>query len=149
MCRELSRSRTFEFLPHVADAYIAAYGRTLAEAFESAAFAMTELMTDAASISEALEDEVSVSAHDEKALLYSWLEQLILNFDIEGKIYSRFKVTRIEQEDSGWILNAKLYGDTFDPERHPSRTEVKAVTYHKMEIRRGRNGYVVKFILDL
>jgi len=36
----------FRFLEHTADVYVAAYGETLAEAFENAALAMFETMTD-------------------------------------------------------------------------------------------------------
>jgi len=36
----------FDFLEHTADAYIAAYGKTLDEAFENAALAMFEIITD-------------------------------------------------------------------------------------------------------
>jgi SHS2 domain-containing protein len=42
----MTEVRRFEFLEHVADAYIAAYGQDLAEAFENAAVAMFETMTD-------------------------------------------------------------------------------------------------------
>lgn len=141
--------KKFEFLSHVADAYIAAYGSSLEEAFENAALSLTEVMTDPNTISTTIEDDISISAHDEKALLYGWLEQLILNFDIDEKIYSRFKVIEILQNDGNWKLTAKAYGETFDPSRHPSKTEIKAVTYHQMEIQRSKDCYVAKFILDL
>jgi SHS2 domain-containing protein len=36
----------YEFLEHVSDAYIATYGRSLEEAFQNAALAMFEVMTD-------------------------------------------------------------------------------------------------------
>ena len=40
--------KRFEFLEHTADAYIIAYGKDLAEAFENAALAMFEVMTNTA-----------------------------------------------------------------------------------------------------
>ena len=141
--------KRFELLPHVADAYIAAYGSTLGEAFENAALGMIDVMIDPSTVSAVIEDDISISASDEKALLYSWLEQLILNFDIDEKIYGKFKVIEIVHEGGEWKLTAKAYGEIFDPARHPSKTEIKAVTYHKMEIRRVKDNYVVKFILDL
>ena len=36
----------FEFLEHTADVYIRAYGKTMEEAYENAALAMFEVMTD-------------------------------------------------------------------------------------------------------
>ena len=39
----MADKKSFEFLEHMADAYIAAYGKDLAEAFENAALAMLML----------------------------------------------------------------------------------------------------------
>ncbi len=142
-------SHKFEHLSHVSDAFIAAYGRTLLEAFENAALSVTETMTDPTTISEELKDAISVTGHDEKALLYNWLEQLLLNFDIDGKIYSRFRVNTIERRNGFWNLTAEAYGEKFVSGKHPSRTEIKAVTYHQMDIRKKEGKYVLKFILDL
>jgi len=141
--------RKFKFLEHVADAYVAAYGRSLAEAFQNAALAMFELMTDASKIEPRIEEEIVVEEWDEKALLYSWLEQLLLKFEIEGKLLSEFKISELVQTEKGWRLQAKVSGELFDPKKHESRVEIKAVTYHQMEIGRRDDTYVVKFILDL
>ena len=43
----MDKTGKFEFLEHTADVYIAAYGKNLAEAFENAAFAMSNVMTEA------------------------------------------------------------------------------------------------------
>ena len=40
----------FEFMEHTADVYVAAHGANLAEAFENAALAMFEVMTDTAKV---------------------------------------------------------------------------------------------------
>jgi SHS2 domain-containing protein len=139
----------FEFLEHVADAYVAAYGQSVSEAFQNAALAMFEVMTDTGKVEPKIREEVVVEERDEKALLYSWLEQLLLKFEIESKLYSRFDVSEILQTDKGWRLRATIFGELFDPTKHESKVEVKAVTYHQMEIGQWNDGYVLKFILDL
>ena len=139
----------FELLEHLADAYVAAHGQSLEEAFENAALAMFEVMTDTQKIQTTLKDNVTIEEHDQKALLYSWLEQLLLKFEIEGKLYSKFEVKELLQIGKGWKLFATVFGERFNPAKHVSKVEVKAVTYHQMEIGREDDGYVVKFILDL
>lgn len=141
--------RKFEFLEHTADAYVAAYGKSLAEAFENAALAMFEVMTDTRRVRPRAEEEIEVEGEDEKALLYSWLEALIVKFDVTGNMYSSFKVKKIERTAKGFKLRAKVYGEPFDPERHPQKVGIKAITYHRMEILKGRDGVMVKFILDI
>ena len=141
--------RRFRFLEHTADAYIAAYGDTLEEAFENAAFATMEVMTDAEKVEPKIEDAVEVEAHDEYALLYNWIEELLIRFDTTENLYSRFKISSIEETPSGFRLKAKIWGEPFDPEKHPQKVGVKAITYHRMEIVKKPKKVTVKFILDI
>ena len=139
----------FEFLEHTADAYIAAYGDSLEEAFENAALATFEVMTDIEKVEPKVEDTVEVEAHDEYALLYNWLEEFIVKFETTGKLYSSFKVSSIEETPQGLKLKAKAWGEPYDPERHPSRVGIKSVTYHRMEIVKKPEAVTVRFILDV
>lgn len=144
------RKERFEFLEHTADLYIAAYGRSLEEAFENAAYAMFEGMTDLENVESRLEDTVGAEGQDEQALLYNWLEALLIKFDVTGNLYSRFKIEAIKKTAGGFKLKAKIWGEPFDSEKHLSKVGIKAVTYHQMEILRNTGGAVsVKFILDI
>jgi len=141
--------KRFEFLEHTADAYIAAYGESLEEAFENAALATFEVMTDLKKIKPKVEETIELEAHDESALLYNWLEEFLIRFETTGNLYSRFKVLNIEKTPSGLKLRAKAWGEPYDPERHPSKVGIKAVTYHRMEIVKKPKAVAVKFILDI
>ena len=142
--------KRFEFLEHTADLYIAAYGESLEEAFENAAAAMFEGMTELDKIKPQIEDTVEVEGYDKQALLYNWLEALLLKFEIESKLYSHFKIARIEKTSTGLKLTARIKGEPFDRNRHLSKVGVKAITYHQMEIIENRKeGVTVKFILDI
>jgi len=141
--------RKFEFLEHTADAYVAAYGKSLAEAFENAALAMFEVMTDTGKVEPKVEEEIEVEGEDEKALLYSWLEALIVKFDTTGNLYSSFEIKKIEQTPEGFKLKAKVYGEPFNPEKHSQKVGIKAITYHQMEILKKHDKITVKFILDI
>jgi len=122
----------------------------LEEAFENAAAAMFEGMTDLGKVNPKIEESVDVEGHDEQALLYNWLEALLVKLDIIGRLYSRFKIASIEKTPSGLKLRAKIWGEPFNPERHLSKVGVKAVTYHQMEVLKNKKGGVtVKFILDI
>jgi len=141
--------KRFEFLEHTADAYIVAYGETLEEAFENAALATFEVMTDVEKVKPETEDLVEAEAHDEYALLYSWLEELLVRFETTDNLYCRFKVSSIEETPDGLKLKAKIWGEPFDSERHSQKVGIKAVTYHRMEIKKTPKGVTVKFILDI
>jgi SHS2 domain-containing protein len=150
LLERLILDKRFEFLEHTADLYIAAYGESLEEAFENAAAAMFEGMTELDKIKPQIEDKVEVEGHDKQELLYNWLEALLFKFETENNLYSRFKIVRIEKTSTGPKLTALIRGELFDPNRHPSKVGVKAVTYHQMEIIESRQeGATVKFILDI
>ncbi len=141
--------KRYEFLEHVSDAYIAAYGKTLEEAFQNAAEAMFETMIKTSTVAITLEDTVTVEGHDREELLYNWLEALLLKFEIEGKVYRKFEIEKIEEMNSGFALKATIGGEAYDAYKHRPKVEIKAVTYHQMEIKKQKRGYEVKFILDL
>ena len=57
----------FEFLEHTADTYIRALGTTMQEAYENAALALFETMTDSGKIAQTVEETVDVEAEDQYA----------------------------------------------------------------------------------
>jgi SHS2 domain-containing protein len=146
---EMAERKGFEFLEHTADVYIAAFGKDLAEAFENAAVAMFDVMTEVEKISPVVEDKVEVTGEDEFALLYNWLEALLVKFDISGMLYSKFEVWHLGKIQDRLVLNARIWGEEFDPRKHLQKDGVKAVTYHRMEIIKHPSEVTVRFILDI
>jgi len=141
--------KRFRFLEHTADAYVEAYGINLEEAFENAAAAMTDVMTELEKVDAKNEEKFVVEEQDESALLYSWLEELLLEFELKGKLYSRFEVSRIEKISKGVRLTARAWGENYDSEKHPSKVGIKAATYHQMKIIKEPNSVTLRFILDI
>ena len=145
----MEKTGKFEFLEHTADVLIAAHGQKLEEAFENAALAMFEVMTDTTRIDTVQEETVEVEAEDEYALLYSWLEALLVKFEIKGMLFSKFKIERIQDTPDGYKLQASVWGEKFNAEKHPQKVAVKAVTYHRMEIIKEHDKITLEFILDI
>lgn len=141
--------KSYEFFEHTADVGIIAYGETLEEAFENAALAMYDVMTDPSRIEARECEKIEVEAEDLEALLFEWLTALLARTDSKNLLFSKFSV-RIDKSEGGYRLLGEACGERFDSRKHPSETEVKAVTYHMMEIgKRDDGGYFLKFILDI
>lgn len=145
----MDKTGKFEFLEHTADVYVAAYGKTLEEAFENAALAMFEVMTDTDKVNADVENNVEVEAEDEFALLYTWLEALLVNFETKNMVYSQFQIASIEETEEGFRIKAAAWGEKFNAEKHMQRVGVKAITYHRMEILKEYNKVTLEFILDI
>jgi len=145
----MEKTGKFEFLEHTADILIAAHGQNMEEAFENAALAMFEVMTDSAKVTPTQEDSLEVEAEDEYALLYNWLEALLVRFEVNGMLYSKFKINTIQDTSESFKLNATIWGEKFNPEKHTQKVAVKAVTYHRMEIIKEIDKVTLEFILDI
>ena len=145
----MDRRGKFEFLEHTADVYIAAHGMTLEEAYENAALAMFEVITDTDKVSPDIEDSVEVEAEDQYALLYSWLEALLVKLETKNMLYSKFKILNLEETSDGFRIKATVWGEKFNAEKHTQKVAVKAVTYHRMEIIREIDKVTLEFILDI
>jgi len=137
----------FEFFDVTADAGYWAYGSTLEESFENAGLAMFEVMTSTSQIQKVEKREIEVKSEDKVSLLYDYLEELIFLHDVEFLVFSDFKVN-IEKQGEDYVLHGFLIGEEFNPKIHERRDEVKAVTFHMMEVIE-ENGYKVRVILDL
>ncbi len=139
----------FEFLEHTADVYVRAHGTTMEEAYGNAALALFETMTNSAKIAQTQQETIEVEAEDQYALLYNWLEALLVKFDTDGMLFSRFEITDWKETAELFKFKAKVWGEKFDPTKHPQKVGVKAVTYHLMVIIREPERVILEFILDI
>ncbi|HSQ48129.1 MAG TPA: archease [Candidatus Deferrimicrobiaceae bacterium] len=149
MSKPVKFAGKFEFLEHTADVYIRAHGITMEEAYQNAALAMFETMTDSSKIAQTQQETLDVEAEDQYALLYNWLEALLVKFETENMLFSKFEITDWKETAESFKFKAKVWGEKFNPQKHPQKVGVKAVTYHLMVVIREPERAVLEFILDI
>jgi SHS2 domain-containing protein len=88
---------------------------------------------------------VNLDSSDREALLVDWLNHLLYLFDIDGFVGRVFRVGALTSEH----LEASVRGDIFDAARHPTKTAVKAATFHRLEIVPEADGWRAMVVLDL
>ena len=135
---------SFEFIDHTADAGIRVEAPTLEDLFETAGLAFTELVTSADSVDCRVERRFKLEEDDMETLLVSWLQELLYLLDTEDLVFARFQV-RIHD----FSLDATAWGDVFDPNIHTIKTEIKAVTYHQLEVAKNDQGWQAQVIFDI
>lgn len=140
--------KKYKFLEYMADAYIEAWGSTLEEAFSNAALAFYDTMIDADRVEVKTFRRIAISGIDLYELLYNWIEELIFLFETRGLVFSKFdiKITKVNDE---WRLKGIIGGEKYSKDKHGSKTHVKAVTYHAMEITKDEKGIKLRYLLDL
>ncbi|MFX1465456.1 MAG: archease [Promethearchaeota archaeon] len=141
---------SFRYLDHTADIKVEVIGSTYEEAFEVAGQVMAELITDKSKIDAKEKRAIAVTGEDLYALLYEWLEALIVLFGAEGLIFSIFKIFKIEQKNNEWHLVGEVWGEKFDLDKHRQGTEIKAITYSEMEIQEKKESKIrLQFVFDI
>jgi protein archease len=134
-----------KFVDHTADAGIAVEAPNLARLFERAAWGMFFVTTDVSAARATETTRISIEAPDRVALLVRWLSDLNYRHVTEHRIFSEFKVLALGEHH----LEAEVSGEIFDPARHTIFTEIKAVTFHGLQIERDDRGWKAQIIFDL
>lgn len=119
------------------------------EAFSQAGLALFEIMLDANNVQLRAHEEIQTSGHDEKELLYNYLEELLLLFEVKQLALGNFTVLSITPTQGEIRLKGKASGEPYDRARHNGKVEVKGITYHLMEIEKHPAKVTVRFLLDL
>jgi SHS2 domain-containing protein len=129
------------------DAVIEAYGGTLEEAFENAARGLNDTMIDLKTVRPNKDITITAIGHDLHSLLFDWLDKVMLLLVADGIVMSEFSV-KINQK-GGYSLEGVAKGERLDLDRHRYKVEIKAVTYHEMQITEEKGKATVRFLLDL
>jgi SHS2 domain-containing protein len=134
------------YLPidHTADLGLQVWGRTLSELFANAAEGMCALCVELEAVQPREDLAVVAEGYDREELLVDWLRQLLYGIEVDHFLPCRFKILVLEDTR----LEAVVRGEHYDPARHHWRTEIKAVTYHDLQIVQEEGKWTVTVILD-
>jgi len=141
----IAQSPRWEHFSHKADVGIRGIGKTLDQAFEQAALALSALVTDVETINPEKSIEVSCEAIDVEMLFVDWLNRLVYEMDCHKMLFSRFEVTIHNH-----TLSARLFGEKIDVDRHRPAVEVKAATYNSLSVRCDNGGtWIAECVVDV
>ncbi|MBI1805611.1 MAG: archease [Ignavibacteria bacterium] len=136
---------SYTILDHPADLGIEARGATLAEAFQNAARALTSIILDVSTVEPREPREIIVTAADVEQLLVKWLSEILYLYDGGKFVGKEFVVTALTTRS----LHATIHGENFSKSKHRTQLDVKAVTYHQLEVHEDKSGVVVRVYLDI
>ena len=137
--------KKYEQLLHTADIAVRIYGGDLKEIFTNAAYAMFDIIADLEGLKSSVSVDIDVKAASKEELLVSWLDELLYNFYTKGIIFFSFDISSISESR----LIAKASGRHVGENRNRLKTEIKAATYHDLEIKKKNEGYTVDIVFDV
>ena len=136
---------SWEHFPHQADIGVRGIGSTLETAFESAARAVTAVITDLESVVPTQSVPIVCEAPDEELLLVDWLNALVYEMATRKMLFSRFNV-RV----NGHSLHATAWGEPVEVARHQPAVEVKGATYTELSVKQDEKGrWVAQCVVDV
>ena len=127
-------------IDHTADLMVKAFGNTLEECFSNAGYALFDQTVDLSTVEPLNSFMIEVSGDHIEDRFYSFLSELLFLEDSEGLILCDLNV-RFDGDKV--ICNAK--GEVLDRGKHRVRSEIKAVTYHMMNIDQNEPSVTVIF----
>jgi len=135
----------YTILDHPADLGIESRGATLAEAFEQAAAALVSIIIDNSTVELSETRDLELSAANVEQLLVRWLTEILYLYDGLGFLVGRAVIHDLSPN----TLRATLHGEPFSREKHPTKIDVKAVTYHQILVQENHEGGLVRVFLDI
>lgn len=136
-----------KFLEHTADVMFESYGKDLNELFENSALALEECMVKLKSVKNKRNFEIKLSSESIEELLYDFLSELIFIKDTEGLLFKKFKVKILKNKILK--LDAECEGEKINRETQELLDDAKAVTKHLFEVKKVKDKWVARVIVDI
>jgi len=124
----------FQIEEHVADVKIRIWASDVEEILVQASYGMWSLMTDPRCVPHDKDWEIVVDGKDLEEILVNFLNEQIMLLESEGLVVGAVEKLRLEQKDSGFEVKASFLGASASGLRKPLERQVKAATYHELEI---------------
>ena len=135
----------FKILDHPADEKFHAEGETREEAFKAAVEAFSEIT---GGDTEGLyTHKVECESENLEALLYDFLDDLVVLQDTEGVVVAKAKEMSIEQVGDSWRLKSEVLVDDITAEMN--LLDIKAPTYNEMKVDYRDGNWVLEAVLDI
>ena len=139
----------FREIDHTGDIGIQVTAPTLPRLFERAALGTFHVLTDLDAVRTPDATSIAVDGRDREALMVRWLSELNYRHTVDNVLYASFEVASIDNANDGLTLTATARGEPIGPDRHTVHTEIKAITFHGLDVHKTDNGWGVQVIFDM
>ena len=140
-----SKKPHFTLIDHTADLGIMVRGKDLKHLFEEAAQSMMSIAFKGKRTNKSEIIKLSVAGYDLADLMVRWLGEILYQFEGEHKLVTNVGIDFISPS----YLDATLEMVSFDPNIHEILREIKAVTYHQIEVVEKDKHWEARIIFDL
>ena len=134
--------KKYELLEHKADLKIKVFGKTKKQLFSHALFAMAENMRPETSTQIQKKEQtqkIKIKSFDPLTLLVDFLNEVLYLSQTNSEVYFGIKITKFfDSLPSG---KAEIEGELIGQKVKRFGTDIKAVTYHGLDIYHKKSGF--------
>lgn len=140
---------SYKFIDHTADIAVQVESDTLEGLFTDAAYAWREAVADRSGKTIKNNKKIKIEEENKEILIVAFLDEL--NYLLFTKKWLMYKIIslKISKLSKSYYLDAVIAGEEYNKEKILLKEEIKAVTYHNLEITNTINGYKVLIVFDI
>jgi SHS2 domain-containing protein len=135
----------YRLIDHTADFGLHVYGSDSKELFANSAHAMFDLITGVDKLEGSDDCNIQVEGDDWPDLMVNWLRELLYCWNGKEMLVKTADILALSENG----LSATVKFDQYVPDHHIIKTEIKAVTYHQIQVISGPSGWEAKIIFDV
>ncbi len=135
----------YKLIDHTADFGMQVFGSDLKDLFANSAHAMFDQIADIKALKGLDECKIHVRGDDWPDLMVNWLRELLYLWSGREMLVKAVDILSLTEYE----LSANVKFDHYDPDRHVIKGEIKAVTYHQIQVKSGPEGWEAVIIFDV
>jgi SHS2 domain-containing protein len=139
----------FEEIEHTADVGLLVCGDTLPELLANLAFGMLHIITGDIDDQPIIKRKIKVEGRSLTDIIVGWLSEINYLLSVDHYLPTGIEINSIDQTFGNFILYSDLYGRDSRPIEPSFKTEIKAVTYHKLLCEKRDDEYIGQVIFDI
>ena len=138
-------TKKYILIDHTADFGIHVFGQNPKELFANAAKALFDIITEIEQVKGVNHFNMHIGGDDWSDLMVNWLREILYLWNGKEFLINPVRIISISENE----LLATVYYDCFDLNQHYIKTEIKAVTYHQIQVYKKLSGWEAKIIFDV
>ncbi|MDX2445634.1 MAG: archease [Desulfobacterales bacterium] len=121
---------SYEAIDHTADFGLRVFGDNPIDLFQNSAMALMDQVVETASLPPQKEIRLSIKGNDWPDLMVNWLREILYLWSGKALLTRSVQIQSITEKS----LSSHVWVDLFSPQRHTLISEIKAVTYHQIQV---------------
>ena len=137
--------KLYTLLNHTADLKIRVRGTDPADLYRNAGLSLFDLITRPDQLRPGEVIEINITGDDPADLMVNYLRELLYLWTGNEKLVKMIDIADI----SDTAISARVSTDRYQPGRHEILHEIKAVTYHQIDVSRATDGWQAMVVFDV